>query len=166
MVNFFSRLRHQIPEITMVLVYKSLFVPTYEYGLAVYGFSYPTNLKRIKTIMNRAVRVITFSEKRSSAGPLYVRLDLKQFSDNLRLNTFKYIFKSLNGLSSTASAEFFKYKSSRTLRHSDQRMLELPKIRSNYLKNTIFYNGVKLFNDLPLVSRMATSFNSFMNSIF
>jgi hypothetical protein len=149
----------------MVLVYKSLFVPTYEYGIAVYGFSYPSNIKRIETIMNRALRVITFSERRTSAAPLYQRLNLKTFSESLRQNSTKYIFKAMHGLSSTASTEFFKFKNSRTSRHSDQHMLDLPEIKTNFLRNTIFYNGVKLYNDLPLISRQAENFNSFLNSI-
>ncbi len=44
-------------------------------------------------------------------------------------------------------------------------MLSIPNIKLNFLRNTIFYNGVKIFNDLPLVSRQAESLKTFLSLI-
>ncbi len=81
----------------MILVYKSLFVSVYEYAITTYGLTNAIHLNRIKTIMNRALRVIAFSKGRVNADHWYQKLECKKFSESLRLQTLKYIFKAKNG---------------------------------------------------------------------
>jgi hypothetical protein len=115
--------------------------------------------------MNRALSVIAFSKGRVNADHLYQKLECKKFSESLRLQTLKYIFKAKNSLSAVAASDFFELNTSRKSRHSDNFMLSIPNIKLNFLRNTIFYNGVKIFNDLPLVSRQAESLKTFLSLI-
>ncbi len=156
-------MRHQIQESTIILVYKSLFVAVY--AITTYGLTYATHLNRIKTIMNRALRVSKFSKGQINANHLYQKLECKKFSESLRLQTLKYIFKAKNVLSAFAASHFVELNTSRKSRYSDNFMLSILNIKSKFLRNTVFYNSVKSFNDLSLVSRQVESLNTFLSLI-
>jgi hypothetical protein len=44
---------------------------------------------------------------------------------------------------------------------SDSLKLIEPKIKNNFLKNTIFYKGIKIWNDLPLEVRSTQNYDNF-----
>jgi hypothetical protein len=71
----------------------------------------------------------------------------------------------INGLVAIASKDFFKVKTSRFSRRvGDQMKLELPKMTSNFVKNSIFYIGAKIYNELNQETRNAKTLNSFLNN--
>ncbi len=87
------------------------------------------------------------------------------FEDRIRLHSVKYIYKVINGLVAIASKDFFKVKTSRFSRRvGDQMKLELPKMTSNFVKNSIFYIGAKIYNELNQETRNAKTLNSFLNN--
>jgi hypothetical protein len=77
----------------------------------------------------------------------------------------KYIFKATHGLASNVLKNIFNKARATRTRSYDSFKLELPSIKSNFLKNTIFYNGVKLWNELPLEFRKLEDYNLFLNKL-
>jgi hypothetical protein len=77
----------------------------------------------------------------------------------------KYIFKATHGLASNASKNFYNKANATRTRTYYCFKLELPSIKSNFLKNTIFYNGVKLWNELPLELRKLVDYNHYLNKL-
>jgi hypothetical protein len=86
----------------------------------------------------------------------------KNYVSMERLGTsLKYIFKSLHEMAADTSSGLFNYMNhtrSRS-RRFDNFMLQLPNMKSNFLQNTIFYKGVKLWNELPLNIRQLMLIN-------
>ncbi len=96
--------------------------------------------------------------------PIFEKLNWNKFSDRLNFNTCKYIYKALNQLSSDYSKEFFNYikRVNKRLRE-DQLKLVIPKAKCNFLVITIFYKGVKEWNNLPFEIRNSHSLGDFIN---
>ncbi len=71
----------------------------------------------------------------------------------------------MNGLVAIASKDFFKVKTSRFSRRvGDQLKLELSKITSNFVKNSIFHISAKIYNELNQEIRNAQTFDSFLKN--
>ncbi len=164
-LNFFTRLRHYVPQSTAKVAFEALIFPLIDYCSIAYGFTYKTHVNRIEVLIRRAARIITFSGFTASHVPLFQQLNWKSFQERLRISSLKYIFKSLHGMAADTSSGLFIYMNHTRSRRFDNSMLELPNIKSNFLQNTIFYKGVKLWNDLPLNIRQLTKFNQFCSSI-
>jgi hypothetical protein len=163
-VSFLSRLRYFLPENTLNFIYKSLVLPLIDYCDIVYGFTYETHLNRLKVHQNIASRIITFSHRRESFDNLSLRLKWSSLENRLKYHATKYIYKATNGLASINSLDFFQTKPKINKRSGeDNKMLTLPKANYNFLTNSIFYNGVKLWNELPFEVRDCSSLKLFIS---
>jgi hypothetical protein len=76
-----------------------------------------------------------------------------------------YKRKNISEMVDETSSGLFNYMNHTRSTRFDNSMLELPNIKSNFLQNTIFYEGVKLWNELPLNIRQLTKFNLFCSSV-
>jgi hypothetical protein len=95
-------------------------------------------------------RVITFSNWRESSAPLLNRLKWSLFTDRLKFDTVKYIFKASHRMASDNAKNFFERKKRINKRiGEDELTLVLPNAKQNFLRNTIFYNSVIIWNELP-----------------
>ncbi len=144
-MNLFARLRHYVPQSTAKLAFEALIFPLIDYCSIAYGFTYKTHVNRIEVLIRRAARIITTSGLTASDVPLFQQLNWKPFEERLR-TSLKYIFKSLHGMAADTSSGLFNYMNHTRSRRFDNFMLQLPNIKSNFLQNTIFYKGVKLWN--------------------
>jgi hypothetical protein len=94
----------------------------------------------------------------------FAKLKWNKFSDRLNFNTCKYIYKALNQLSSDYSKQFFNYITRVNTRlGEDQLKLVIPNAKCNFLINTIFYKGVKGWNNLPFEIRNIQTLDGFIN---
>jgi hypothetical protein len=163
-VSFLSRLRYVLPENTLNFIYKSLVLPLIDYCDIVYGFTYETHLNKLKVQQNIAARIITSSHCRESFDNLSSRLKWSSIENRLKFHATKYIYKATNGLASINSLDFFQTKRKINKRlGEDNKMLTIPKANYNFLKNSIFYNGVKLWNELPFEIRDSSSLKLFIS---
>jgi hypothetical protein len=163
-VSFLSRLRYFLPEHTLNFIYKSLVLPLIDYCDIVYGFTYETHLNILKIQQNIAARIITFSHRRESFDNLSLRLKWSSLENRFKFHATKYIYKATNGLASINSMDFFQSKPKINKRlGEDNKTLSLPKAKYNFLTNSIFYNGVKLWNELPFEVRVCTSLKLFIS---
>ncbi len=96
--------------------------------------------------------------------PIFEKNNWNKFSDRLNFNTYKFVYKALNQLSSDYSKESFNYIKRVNMKlGEDQLKLVIPNAKCNFLMNTIFYKGVKEWNNLPFEIRNIHSLNDFIN---
>ena len=78
-----------------------------------------------------------------------------------------FVFKSLNGLAPPYLSELLHpYAPTRSLRSADQLLLEEPRSRLKYRGDRAFsVAGPKLWNDLPLYIRQASSVSIFKTNL-
>ncbi len=88
------------------------------------------------------------------------------FEALLSYESIKYIYEVLNCLSSPYTIDFFKYKASAyKTRLQDNKCFEIPLFKLKQLQNSIFYAGVKNWNNLPLNLRNCKTFTKFCSEL-
>jgi hypothetical protein len=165
-IGLLSRLRHFLPEKTLVIVYNSIVLPILDYSLVLWGYTYNKHMNRLINLQKRAVRVMTFSRFDAHSEPLFEKLNIMSLKKRLLFNSSIYIYKALNSLCSLNSIKFFNLKTQRTSSRSAN-ILELvvPFTRLTVFQNTIFVKGVKIYNSIDFKSKSVNKLSKFVNNI-
>ena len=88
-----SKLRHFLPNNILLQVYFALFQSRLTYCSQSWGQPSSTYLQRICTLQNQAVRLMTFSQPRAHAAPIFSDLCLLRFADLVQLQNLLLIHK-------------------------------------------------------------------------
>jgi hypothetical protein len=96
-----------MPSISLSLMFKAFLLPQMTFGCEVWNFTYDKYLKKLKVLQNICARVITFSAHRETAYPLFKKLKWIKLKDIITINSSKFIFKAVNGMSCEFSNNLF-----------------------------------------------------------
>ena len=119
----------------------------------------------MKDMLNRAVKVMSFSKFDANSTLIYKNLDIMPLKKRLLFNSCIYIYKTLHSLTSYYSRDYFKYKTCRSnSRTSNEYDLEIPFTRLTVFTNTIFIKGVKLYNNIECKIRSANKLSLFISN--
>ena len=134
---------------SLTTLYYSFIYPYLSYCVEIWGCTYKTYLKPLFLIQKKVVRMITFSSFRQHTLPLFNKLQIlniyqltsfkicifmhKYENDALPLN-FKHMFTRVNNVHSynTRQTQHFR----------------IPIIRNNYVKHSLKYFAIKLYNHI------------------
>jgi len=89
-IGVIAHLRHFVPLITLLSIYRSLILPYLYYGLAAWGQAAKTQIQKILVIQKIALCFMYLSKPRAYALPLFIS------SKILPLNTVCYMSKQYN----------------------------------------------------------------------
>ena len=157
MVGIIAKLRTVLTKDAMKTLYYSLAHPHLLYGLPFWGYVNKVSFDKIFRAQKSLIRLISNSTRFSHTEPLFKELNILKLCDLKKLEVTKLIFADKFN-------KFFNFELRSTV-HSystrNQNLYNLPYPRSNILKNSLFYDGIKLYN---LLSPAIKSANS--NSIF
>lgn len=163
-IGLLYRLRKLLPEKTLTLIYKAIGQPIIDYSICCYGFTYRTHYNRIETLQRRALRAITGSDEHHSI--LYKSLNIFPFTLRKSYFALIFIFKCLNKLTPEICHNFFKIKTNnQRTRSVINKELIIPSTRLTVYKNTIFYSGAEMYNQLDLNIRNISSVKKFVLNI-
>ena len=73
-VGIFSKLRHFLPTNALLNVYYPFIHPHLLYGLLIWGSSFPSHLKKLSVLQNKAIKRIGGGLPRDGATPFYSEL--------------------------------------------------------------------------------------------
>jgi hypothetical protein len=165
-LGLIRRIRHLLTPLTLQLLYKALIQPHFAYSCQVWGFTYDIHINRLWSLQNRAIKIISpnlrvnVNEFLKKSSLLSVKLIISFYSNI-------YIFKCLKNLKPYICSNFFKVKKiNRRTRSSQKLLLDLPKCRTNYTQNSIFYNGAKDYNSLNVDLRLIDRLKVFSKELF
>jgi hypothetical protein len=133
------------------------------YVCCLWGFIYAKQKDRSIKLQKRVARIITFSDFRVSSEQLFKLFNWIPFGKNIELETCKFIYKSLNGLSS--DLKFFSFETKRNMRSNDNKSLQISAAKLNNTQNCIFHKGVKLWNNIDLKIREIKCYKLFVIAI-
>ena len=80
-VGILCKLKQVLPRKTLLQLYHALIHPLLAYGIIIWGATYSSYLTKLKTLQNKALRVISGAHYRDNAIPLYKNLDVLQLDD-------------------------------------------------------------------------------------
>ncbi len=143
-IGLLSRLRHILPEKTLIVVYNAIVLPILDYSLILWGFTYNSHIDRLEKLQKRAIRVMSFSGLDANSDLIFKRMGIMTLKERLLFNSLIYIYRALNSLSSFNSKNYFKVKSHRSgTRASNHMNLEIPFTRLTVFTNSVFVKGCK-----------------------
>ena len=90
-IGIINKLKHFLPENILLSLYNSLILPHLNYGILIWG----TNLKRVKILQKRAVKVIV-KKYHSHSSPLLKKLKLLNVEDIYKLHCLKFFHRYVN----------------------------------------------------------------------
>ena len=151
-MGILSKVRYNFPLKTLLQLCNALIHPLLIYGIVVWGSTYPSYLTKLKTLQNKAMRIIFGSHYRDEANPIYKKLEVLQIHDLYTYETAKFVFSCFYNLAPIPFIDFFTKVdevSQRATRQSvDKYSLYYPRYPTNRLQRSIKYQEVKIWNSI------------------
>ena len=142
------RIRHLLPLHAKLTLYNRLIIPLFDYGDTVWGDkNNDTLMGQLQVLQNKAAKVLLNLPSRSSSTDALDRLDLKTISKRRHFHHCVMMQKYLSGeidfeFDVRCNSNFHSYL---TPRSND---LHLPRVRTNWGKQTFIYQASKDWNNL------------------
>ena len=155
-IGILAKMRHFVPAQILRNLYFAFIAPHVNYGIINWGCAVQTATKSMQSCLNKALRIMNFENYTASAKPLFSQLGILGFQESFNSECAKLIYDILNGNQSTIFDKFFEKTSSRhnyQTRQSTDKQFAYPVIRTNYKKRFFTYNGIKIWNNIPLQIR-------------
>ena len=131
-----------------------------------FGVSH-SSLARLQLVQNAAARLLTGVRKREHITPILASLHWLPVHFRVHFKILLFVFKSLNGLAPSYLSELLHpYAPARCLRSADLLLLEVPRSKRKLRGDRAFSVAApKLWNELPLHIRQASSLSIFKTSL-
>ena len=136
------------------------------YGLLNWGCANKPTLEPLKISLRKAVRVIDFASYTAHTELIFKRFKILNFENLYKLETAKFMFQiNQENRSNFLQKEFIKTRKlhCHNTRQSSDLGFSLPSISTNLKKNFLSFNGVKLWNSLPIELKSTRNKNPFKN---
>ena len=153
-----------LPPKALLVLYYSMIHPHLLYGITIWGNTYEKYLKRLRTLQNKAVKVLGGGRWQDHAFAYYSQLNILKLEDLYTYEAAKLMHKySQNKLSKKLSSFFTPVNAihSRTTRFASSGLnLSLPFYRTEKLQKSYKFQGVIIWNSVPQEIKIL-SFNQF-----
>ena len=94
-VGLLAKIRHYVPLNTLRSIYFSLFHSKLIYGLQVWIHGENVLIRKVKTLQNKALRIIDFKNQQAHSSPLYKKLNILKLSDYAKLLNCLFVYDQL-----------------------------------------------------------------------
>jgi hypothetical protein len=119
-LGIFSKLRHFMPLFWLNLIFKAIVLPQMTCGCEVWGYTYQISLKKLEVLQNRIARVLTFSISRDSSVSIFAKLKWFKLLHVIIINSTKFIFKAINGMSCEITNGLISFLPKRRVRSDNE----------------------------------------------
>ena len=136
-----------LPPKHKLMLYNSMVLPHLSYCAIVWGQNYPSRLKKIRSLQNRAIRLVSGVNNRHTSSILFKNLQTLKFDDIVKVQILTFMFRFLNHSLPDIFNNYFHLKAytHHNTRHLDT--FSIPFTRRQYRKFSISFIGPKLWND-------------------
>ena len=143
-------------------IYFSLIYPHLQYGIIFWGSVCQSEFLKIFRAQKKCIRILAKSGHYDHSEPLFKSLNVLKVNDIRYLEMAKFVFIDKTGKNCFDFQTREAIHSYSTRNNTD---LILPQPRTNILRNSIFYEGLRFFNDLPTDMKSAHDVFKFKNSL-
>ncbi len=150
-IGMIRRMKAFVPQSTLISVYNSIILPHFDYCSLVWDIGNAYSLEKLQKLQNRAARVITGKSYDIRSKDILEELSWQPLMERWGNNKAIFMHKVTNGeyLENISSLFVVKNNENYNLRNNNiDYKLEKPK--TNFLKKSISYSGVKIWNELPV----------------
>ena len=170
-IGILSKICYYVNTNTLINLYYSLVYPFFIYGLIVWGNTYNSTLNPLYFLQKRALRIMTFSKFHEHSSPLFKQTRITKFHDLVVFLIAIFVHKYHNNLLPTTFETFFVCVNEvhdYNTRLSSKISYSIPRIRTNYEKFNIRFQGVRVWNSIDenLKSRSPLGFKKKLKIYF
>lgn len=149
-INVLKRISKKLTFDTRKIIYYSIIAPNFEYCSTLYMACSNAQLNEIQKLQNRAMRIILNCEYGTPRVFMLNALDWLSISQKIKLNTLIMIYKMKNAMLPDYLSEKIKYNSdTHSINTRYRNNFRLPRVNSEMAKRSIYYEGLKMYNELP-----------------
>ena len=163
-VGILSKLKQFFPQNIVLQLYYVLVQPFLSYGIIIWGATYPTYIKTLKSLQNRAIRAVARCHYRDQVKLCNNQFRILQIDDLLKCEIAKFVHCKLTNKTPNLFRNYFcktaEYSTRVTRQSCDNLSLYIPRYRTNKLQRCIKYQRVKIWNFIPQKIRVL-SYNRF-----
>jgi hypothetical protein len=149
-----NRLKNKLPATSLKTLYDSLLLPHLQYGIAAWGGSASTHIKRIKKIQKKIVRTISKSWYISHTEPRMKELKILNF-DNLYYQQCSLLVHDIVYRQAPKNLrrifKFHRQETGYNLRQTtvDEKILEVKQYKTKPAKHSFFMKAPICYNKIP-----------------
>lgn len=124
------------------------------YCITSWGNTYSTHLKPLQTIQNQAIRVITSNPHTANAKQLLQENNILDVAALVKFNLATFLFKLINDKITLSLFPMSSLTNTNPTRFALHNNFILPKVRTNYGKQTVHFAAISSWNTLPFVIKL------------
>jgi hypothetical protein len=160
-INFLGRIKKKLTNKSKVMVYQAIIAPHVDYCSSILFLATKEQLRRLQLIQNRAMRIILSSGWRTPRVEMLDKLGWQSVEQRIRYNTLMLVHKIKIGLvpNYLTNKVTFRQNTRYPLRNASD--FGLPKVKKTTTQNSLFYNGLKLYNELSNNVNETNNMNEF-----
>ena len=134
--------------------YNFIMHPLMLYGIIFWGSTFPSYLKRLKTLQNRAIKIVARCRYRNGANSFYRQFKILRIDDLWKYEIAKFVHSTIYNKSKCFAVIFLnpwkaEHSNLATRQSSDNTHLNIPPYHTAKLQRCIKYQGVKVWNSIP-----------------
>ena len=152
-IGVLLRCKSYVPLSGLRCIYFSIIHPYISYCLPIFGSIYAVHLNPLKILQNRAIRIITGGGYYDNLNRLYKTANILRIDDLFKFSLACYACKNLDQLNHFTKSHRYPVRNSADLRP--------PMARLRSTEQSVLYNTINLWNELPLDLKNSRSYNSF-----
>ena len=163
-IGIIYRLSFYLPKTVLRILYCSLILPYFSYCNVVWANTYQSHLKKLCSLQNKIIRIISTTNNRPSTdkNSLFHSLKLLKLNDINKLQQCNLLYRCLNSQLPPKFCNLFTPVSSvHNFNTRSANHIYIPKHRKMIFQHNIRYTGPKIWNDLPEQIKKSLSTTSF-----
>lgn len=165
-VGIIAKLSYYLPTKSLITLYYSLVHSNLLYALPVWASTYKTYLTKLKTLQNKAIRIISKIPLKKKITPSYFKLKVLKLDDLYHFEIGKLMFQYTHKMLPVHFSNLFSYTSDKhkhLTRHSCSNSLYLSHFSSSRTQKSFKFAGAKIWNSIPHHIKQS-SYSSFQKS--
>ena len=165
-VGFLRSLRNKMDTFTAIQIYNTMIKPHFEYcSTIIYTCCNQNQKNRLQKLQNKCMRIILKYSRETPINFMLETLLWLNIEEKLKLNTLINIFKIKQNMAPKYLTENIRYVGellNYSLRNAED--FRIQRLQTTAAQNSLFYKGLKIFNDLPNELKREKNIHAFRNS--
>ena len=164
-VGLFLKLRHLIPQTTLITLYKTLFEPHLSYCNIIWGNTYPSHLNKLEILQKKIIRVISWSPINSPTRHLFAAYNILRLRDLTYFHNACTMYQVVSGGNRRLSELIPIRSPSHTHETRNKHLIVGKKRRLVSTSMSVVCRGPRVWNELNDSLKKAQSISTFKNRL-
>jgi hypothetical protein len=152
-INFIKRLGHKLNKSAKITLYNAIIAPHFDYCSSILFLANEGEFSQLQILQNRIMRTILNCRRTTPRKDMLARLGFMSVKQRVIYNTMTLIYKmEMKLLPDYLCHSLKRVGDLHSYNTRAKKELALPYFRKTATQNSLFYNGIKLYNTMLKLS--------------